>query len=692
MASKLVIVESPSKSKTIEKYLGSDYQVLSSKGHIRDLATSGKGGLGIDIENGFIPKYIENKDKKKTINELKKASKDKEVFLATDPDREGEAISWHLAQVLDLDLAQTKRIIFNEITKDAITKAINNPTHIDEDLVRSQETRRMLDRIIGFKLSTLLKSKIKSKSAGRVQSVALKLICDRQKEIDAFIPEEYYTIEASFKEDKKEFKANLDKYKKKKIDIKSKDEADEIISNLNSEFIIDDIKTKTTNIKPRLTFITSTLQQEAYSKLNFNSKKTMRVAQTLYEGVDIGSETVGLITYMRTDSTRLNNDFVSNAYNYIESNYGKEYVGTYMTSKKKENVQDAHEGIRPSNLDLTPASIKKHLTNDQFKLYELIYARTLASLMKPAKKNSTTLILLNNDYQFSASGSIQVFDGYKKLYGKFEKSNDVELPSLDGKNSLVSNKIDALQHFTKGPSAYTESSLIKDLEELEIGRPSTYASIIDTLKTRKYVDYVEKKFIPTEQGKLTNEELTKFFSDIINVKYTANMEHELDEIAHDKIKALDVLTNFYNKFEPLLENAKKNMEKIAPKPTGETCPVCGSPMVYRQGRYGQFEACSNYPECKYIKKEPKAEPIILDEKCPKCGAPLVKRYSAKTKQEFIGCSNFPKCRYIKPEPDVIVENETCPTCGKQVVIRQGRYGKFKCCIDYPKCKTIIKDK
>ena len=691
MASKLVIVESPSKSKTIEKYLGSDYQVLSSKGHIRDLATSGKGGLGIDIENGFIPTYKEDKDKKKVISELKKASKDKEVYLATDHDREGEAISWHLAQVLGLDVATTKRIVFNEITKKAIMTAIEQPTHIDENLVSSQETRRMLDRIIGFKLSSLLKSKIKSKSAGRVQSVALQLICERQKEIDAFVPEEYYTIEANFNEDGKEFTAVLDKYKAKKIALKTADDAAALIARLSNDFNIAAIKNKTVSLRPKLTFITSTLQQEAYGKLNFNSKKTMRLAQALYEGIDIGAETIGLITYMRTDSTRLNQDFVKDAFTYIAENYGQEYVGTYRSAKKKENVQDAHEGIRPTDLKLTPASIKKHLSSEQFKLYELIYARTLAALMKPAQKNSTTLLLDNNDYQFTASGSVQVFDGYKKVYGKFEKNNDLELPALKENMTLSSTKIEALRHFTKGPSAYTESSLIKALEELEIGRPSTYASIIDTLKTRKYVDYLDKKFIPTDQGKLTNEELTKFFADIINVKYTANMEHELDEIAHQKMLALDVLQAFYNKFEPLLEYAQENMEKIAPTPTGETCPECGSPMVYRQGRYGQFEACSNYPECKYIKKEAKPAPVLLDEKCPLCGAPLVKRYSAKTKQEFIGCSNFPKCRYIKPEPDVIVEGEKCPTCGKQVVIRQGRYGKFKCCIDYPKCKTIIKD-
>ncbi|MEG0686723.1 MAG: type I DNA topoisomerase [Erysipelotrichales bacterium] len=690
MASKLVIVESPSKSKTIEKYLGEDYQVLSSKGHIRDLATSGKGGLGIDIESGFIPTYKNSSDKKDVIKELKKASKNKQVFLATDPDREGEAISWHLMQVLGLSEEEDNRIVFNEITKNAVTGALESPRKVDLDLVSSQETRRMLDRIIGFKLSSLLKSKIKSKSAGRVQSVALKLICERQKEIDAFIPEEYYTIEALFNEEKIEFEASLNKYKNKKKEIKTLEEAQEILGSLDKEFKVKELKKRSTSAKPKLAFITSTLQQEAYGKLGFNSKKTMRVAQGLYEGIDLGSDTVGLITYMRTDSNRLNNDFVQSSFKHIESEYGKEYVGTYAQTKSKGNVQDAHEGIRPTSIEYTPASIKKHLTPDQFKLYELIYSRTLASLMKPAKKNNTTILLENNDYEFNATGSIITFDGYKKVYGKFESNSDKILPDLKEGSSIKSTKINETQHFTKGPSAYTESSLIKELEELKIGRPSTYSSIIDTLKLRKYVTYEQKKFAPTEQGVLTNEELTKFFNEIINVEYTAQMEDDLDQVSDGNVESIKVLTDFYSKFEPLLENAKENMEKIPPKPTGEKCPECGSDMVFRQGRYGEFEACGNYPECKYIKKEVK--PLeYTGEDCPKCSSPMVKRYSAKRKSEFEACSNFPKCRYIKPQPDEPVPDEKCPTCGNDVVLRNGRYGKFKCCVDYPKCKTIIKD-
>ena len=690
MASKLVIVESPSKSKTIEKYLGKDYQVLSSKGHIRDLATTGKGGLGIDIENGFIPKYVDSKDKKDVIKELKKASKNKEVFLATDPDREGEAISWHLLQVLDLNENDLNRIVFNEITKDAVTKALENPRKVDLDLVSSQETRRMLDRIIGFKLSSLLKNKIKSQSAGRVQSVALKLICERQKEIDAFIPEEYYTIDALFDEQKIEFAASLTKYKNKKIEVKTIVEAKEIVEQLNDEFIVKEVKKKSSMAQPKLAFITSTLQQEAYGKLGFNSKKTMRVAQALYEGIDLKDETVGLITYMRTDSNRLNDSFVQATFNYIEQEFGKEYVGKYAQTKAKGNIQDAHEGIRPTSITMSPESIKKYLSPDQYKLYELIYARTLASLMKAAKKDGTTITLLNNSYEFNATGSVITFDGYKKVYGKFEATTDKILPKLKEEACLKAQEIQQNQHFTKGPNSYTESSLIKELEELKIGRPSTYSSIIETLNFRKYVTYEQKKFAPTEQGILTNEELTKFFNDIINVKYTAQMEDDLDEISDGKIESLKVLKAFYQKFEPLLENAKEKMEKIQPKPTGEKCPECGNDLVYRKGRFGEFVACSNYPECKYVKKEEK-KVEYTGETCPQCGSKMVKRYSAKTKSEFEGCSNFPKCRYIKPTPDEVIENEQCPTCGKEVVLRQGRYGKFKCCIDYPKCKTIIKD-
>jgi len=689
-ASYLVIVESPAKSKTIEKYLGPDYKVVSSKGHIRDLSKSGKGRYGIDLET-WVPKYSNSKDKKDVISDLKKAAKGKEVFLATDPDREGEAISWHIAEILGLDESLSNRIVFNEINKDAVTNALSNPRPIDMDMVHSQETRRMLDRIIGFSLSTLLKSKIKSPSAGRVQSVALKLICDRQKEIDAFVPEEYYTVEALFKEQGIEFEASLTKHNNKKIELKNLEQATDVNKALNKEFLIKTITTKSKKTNPKPTFITSSLQQEAYAKLGFNSKKTMSIAQGLYEGIKMGKETQGLITYMRTDSTRLSDAFVHETLAYIKNNFSKDHLGHYRV-KNTAGAQDAHEGIRPTDINLTPASVKQYLTDDQFKVYELIYCRTLASLMAPAVNESTSINLENNGYEFVANGSVLVFDGYKKVYGKFETSTDTLLPKLEENQMIESIKVDLNQHFTKGPSAYTEPSLIKELEDLKIGRPSTYASIIDTLKTRNYVTYESRKFAPTEQGIKTTTALDQFFSSIINVNYTAEMEDDLDEIADDKLEYKKVLDDFYLAYEPLLEKAKEEMEKEEAVPTGEMCPECGSPMVYRKGRFGTFEACSNYPECKHIKKDANIkEPEKIGETCPKCGSELVRRYSPRTKDYFVGCSNYPKCKYIQPTPDEIVEGESCPTCGKEVVIRQGRYGKFKCCIDYPKCKTIIKD-
>lgn len=688
-ATKLVIVESPSKSKTIEKYLGADYQVLSSKGHIRELSKSGKGRLGIDIENGFIPSYKDDPEKKEVISQLKKAAKNKEVYLATDPDREGEAISWHLAQILKLDTSLTNRVVFNEITKKAVTEAFNHPSSIDMGLVHSQETRRMLDRIIGFRLSSLLQRKIKSKSAGRVQSVALKLIVDRQKEIDAFIPEEYYTIDAKFIKDNQDFDAKLSKYLGEKVEIKTNEQAQEILNKLSDQFEVSQIVKKPTKTQSKLPFITSTLQQEASAKLGFNAKKTMMVAQQLYEGIDLKTEVVGLISYMRTDSYRLSDDFKNEAMAYIKETYGDQYIGTPKYRKPKGNVQDAHEAIRPTNVLYTPLSIKKNLSADQYKLYSLIYCRALASLMADSLKDSTSLTLTNNNYEFSASGAVMTFDGYKKVYGKYETSKDSVLPAFNENEQIKANSVEAIQHFTKGPASYNESSLIKELEELGIGRPSTYATIIDTLKVRKYVSLEDKKFIPTEQGILTTASLEENFSEIINVEYSAHMEDDLDKIAHNEITSVDVLAPFYDKFMHLYDIANESMEKIPDVKTGEKCPLCGNDLVIKKGRYGEFVACSDYPNCKYIKKEEK-QVEYTGEDCPKCGSPMVKRYSPKTKSSFEACSNYPKCRYIKPVEPVVIEGEKCPTCGKEVVEKVGRFGKYRCCIDYPKCKTIIK--
>ena len=691
MGKNLVIVESPSKSKTIEKYLGSDYVVTSSKGHIRDLATTGKGGLGVDIEDNFKPNYVINKDKKDVVKDLKKCVKEADyVYLATDPDREGEAISWHLADELGLDTSLTNRVVFNEVTHDAVVAALNNPRQIDQNLVKSQETRRVLDRIIGFKLSKLLQKKIKSKSAGRVQSVALRLICEREKEIEDFIPEEYWKVKSSFEKDDIAFEAELAKYQNKKIELKNAEDTQHVFESLDKQFSVSDVKKTQKKRSSKPPFITSTLQQEASSKLNFKAKRTMMIAQKLYEGIDIGEETVGLITYMRTDSIRLSDAFITEAKPYIEEKYGKDYVGSVKVSKKTENVQDAHEGIRPTSVMRTPESLKEYLKPEEYKLYSLIYARAIASLMAPAKLNSTTLSLDNNGYEFKASGSVIQFDGYLRVYGAYEKQSDEILPVVTVEEKLLSKDIQKSQHFTKPPARYTEAKLIKELEELGIGRPSTYASIIDTIVTRRYVDTVDKAFKPTESGLLTNEKLVQFFESIINVEYTAQMEKELDEIAEGEDDYVHALTTFEDKFEPLLENAYENMEQIQPEKTGETCPECGGDLVIRKGKYGDFVACSNYPTCKYVKKEPE-DIQYTGEDCPKCGSKMI--YKKGRFGQFEACSNYPECKYIKNEKkkaEPQVTDEVCPNCGSPVVIKRGRFGEFKACSAYPKCKTIIK--
>ena len=504
MAKNLVIVESPSKSKTIGKYLGNDYKVVSSKGHIRDLATSGQYGLGVDIENGFKPSYVAIKGKGSTIKELKKDVKDSDmVYLASDPDREGEAIAWHLKDALGIKDDDYKRVLFNEITHDKVVEAIKNPTVIDENLVKSQETRRILDRIIGFRLSKLLQSKIGAKSAGRVQSVALKLIVDREREIEAFNPEEYWTITAIFED----YEAELFKYKTEDIELHSEEEANHVLDALGDKYTVESIEKKERARKSKAPFITSTLQQEASTKLGFPAKKTMSIAQKLYEGIDLGNETVGLITYMRTDSIRLSDDFVRPAMKFIEENYGKKYLGHVKHSKKKDNVQDAHEGIRPTSVLREPLKIKQYLSNDEFKLYSLIYKRTLASLMADACVNQTTIIFDNNDYKFKTVGSILIFDGYLKIYKDYESNEDKILPEIGDNEIAITNNVDCSQHFTKPPARYTEAKLIKTLEELGIGRPSTYATIIDTIKSRDYVTLEEKKFKPTEIGIETTDKL-----------------------------------------------------------------------------------------------------------------------------------------------------------------------------------------
>ena len=669
MSKHLVIVESPSKSKTIEKYLGNDYKVVSSKGHIRDLATTGKYGLGVDIEDGFKPNYIPISGKKKVITELKKDVKDSDiVYLASDPDREGEAIAWHLKDALGIKDDKYKRVLFNEITHDKVISAINNPTVIDDNLVRSQETRRILDRIIGFRLSKLLQSKIGAKSAGRVQSVALKLIVDREREIEAFNPEEYWTITSKFDE----FEANLFKYKEEDIKLKCEAEADKVLNNIDENYNVESIDKKAKNKKSKFPFITSTLQQEASTKLGFPARKTMSIAQKLYEGIDLGDETVGLITYMRTDSIRLSEDFTKPAYKYINDKYGKEYVGYIKKTKKTENVQDAHEAIRPTSILREPIKVKEYLSQDEFKLYSLIYKRTLASLMSDAKVSQTTIVLNNNEYKFKVTGQILIFDGYLKVYKDYESSEDKILPEIKEKEVLKTTNVEKEQHFTKPPARYTEAKLIKELEELGIGRPSTYATIIDTIKQRNYVELVEKKFKPTEIGIETTDKLQEFFSDLINVEYTRDMEEELDEVADGKLIWNNVLEEFYKLFEPRVKNAFDEMEKKAPVETGENCPECGNPLVIRKGRYGEFIACSNYPECKYIKKEQKEIKEIME--CPNCNGKIIEKTTRKGKL-FYGCSNYPKCKFASWDKPI---EEKCPECGKTLVEKKDKIKCIEC--------------
>ena len=661
---KLVIVESPAKSKTIEKYLGGDYKVVSSKGHIRDLATTGKYGLGVDIENNFTPNYIPIKGKSKDINALKKDVKNSSfIYLATDPDREGEAISWHLKDTLGIE-NNYSRVVFNEITKDVVLDAINNPRKIDDNLVKSQETRRILDRIIGFRLSKLMQAKTGGKSAGRVQSVALKLIVDREREINAFIPTEYWTITADFKD----FTADLEKYHGKKIEVHSEVEANEILNQLSNAFKIDDVKSSDTEKSAKPVFKTSTMQRMAANKINFAPSKTMRVAQKLYEGIDLGSETVGLITYMRTDSERISSSFVAETYEYIKKNYGPEYIGSIKVSKQDKNMQDAHEGIRPTSIKRTPESIKKYLTPDEYKLYNLIYIRALSSLMANAKILTTSVILENNGYTFKTTGSILKFDGYLKIYSAYEEQKDTILPDFKSYNSntIIASDILKEQHFTKPLPRYTESSLIKEMESLGIGRPSTYSSILTTIKDRGYVTLEDKKFIPTDIGTETTDKLQEFFQDIVNVEYTSAMETDLDKIADAETDNIKVLQDFYNKFAPIVEEAFSKMEKKEAEKTGENCPECGSELVIRNGKYGKFTACSNYPTCKYIKKVERENKELAD--CPKCEGKIIEKRTRKNRF-FYGCSNYPKCDFAswyKPT------GEKCPKCQNLLVEKKDK--------------------
>jgi len=672
----LVIVESPSKAKTISKFLGSKYKVMASVGHVRDLP---KSKLGIDIENNFEPQYISIRGKGDVIKALKKeAKKADKVYLATDPDREGEAISWHIAYLLGLDENEKCRIEFNEITKNTVKNAVKNPRPIDKRLVDAQQARRILDRLVGYKISPLLWRKIRrGLSAGRVQSAALKLICDREKTILDFVPKEYWTITAILsKQDKKnEIKAKLVEYKGKKLTVDNKEQADKILSSLDPDkFIVTSIQKKERIKRPNPPFTTSSMQQEASNKLGFYPKKTMLIAQQLYEGIEIkGYGTVGLVSYIRTDSVRVSDEAKQAANEYINSKYSKEYLGNFDYKNKRKDVQDAHEAIRPSDLNLHPDDIRDSLTNDQYKLYKIIWTRYLASCMSAASFDVTTAQIDNGDYTFRVTGSRLKFDGYLKVYDNSdEEDEDSMLPSLEKDENLNLLDLQSEQNFTQPPSRFTEASLIKDLEDKNIGRPSTYAPIVATLLERKYIERDKKVLVPTELGFVVTELMEKYFKEIVDVGFTAEMEDKLDAVEVDNINWKDIISEFYSTFEKELEVADRDIEKVQfeDEVTDEKCEKCGKPMVVKHGRFGEFLACSGYPECKTTKARVKK----IDVKCPKCGSDIVTRKS-KTGKLFYGCSGYPDCNQMywnKP-----VEKE-CPECGSLLTEKKTKTTKYVC--------------
>lgn len=668
----LVIVESPSKAKTIGKYLGSKYNVIASVGHVRDLP---KSKLGIDIDDNFEPQYISIRGKGDLIKSLKKeAAKANKVYLATDPDREGEAISWHLVYLLGLDTEEACRIEFNEITKDTIKEAIKHPRKINMGLVDAQQARRVLDRLVGYQISPLLWRKVrKGLSAGRVQSAALKIICDREREIERFEPKEFWNIIAEFKKGKK-FQAKLIEKNGKKITVENKEQNDNIIKELNSgEFVVSDVKEKIRMQKPYPPFTTSSLQQDAGNKLNFNAKKTMMIAQQLYEGVDVkGRGTTGLITYLRTDSVRISDAAKQAAKELIVSKFGVEYSANNVFSNKKKDIQDAHEAIRPAIIELEPSLIKDSLTTDQFKLYNLIWNRFMASQMSQAKSNSMQVSIVNGIYGFKANGSELIFDGFRKLYNTADDEGAKLLPSLEKDEKLKAESFKGEQSFTQPPARYTEASLVKELEDKDIGRPSTYAPIVSTLTERKYVAREKKALKPTELGFLVNDLMEEYFKDIVDAGFTANMENSLDDVEVGGQKWKDLISEFYGPFKKELDIADKAIEKIVVEdiPTDEICEICGRPMVIKAGRFGDFIACSGYPECKNTK------PIVktIGVKCPNCGKDIVARKS-KRGRLFYGCSGYPECKTVfwnKPT------NKKCPECNSILLEKKTKNKNFVC--------------
>ena len=669
----LVIVESPSKAKTIGKYLGSSYKVIASVGHIRDLP---KSKLGIDIENDFEPNYIPIRGKGDLIKELKKEAKAaKKVYLATDPDREGEAISWHLAYLLGIDANTPCRIVFNEITKDAIKNALKNPRPIDLRLVDAQQARRVLDRLVGYQISPLLWRKIKrGLSAGRVQSAALKIICDRENQIKAFEPKEYWNINVAFKKGKT-FTAKLAEYKGKKIAIGSREESDRILSDLAAgRYIASEITKKQRSRKPFAPFTTSSLQQDAANKLGFTTKKTMMVSQQLYEGVEVkGQGTVGLVTYIRTDSVRISAEAKAMAKQYIEDNFGSRYAANNIYTNKKKDIQDAHEAIRPSRITLDPESIKDSLTKEQYSLYKLIWTRFLASQMAAAVFDGMQVNITNGDYCLKASGSKLVFDGYQKIYApNLEEDKDKLLPEIEEGEELKAEKAEGEQKFTEPPARFTEASLVKELEERNIGRPSTYAPIIATILERKYIVREKKVLVPTDLGFVVTGLMEEYFKEIVDAGFTAEMEDKLDDVEAKDLDWKKIIRDFYGPFKEELDIADKAIERveIPDRPSDEVCEVCGKPMVIKSGRFGDFLACSGYPECKNTKAIVKS----INVKCPDCGRDIVAK-RGRSGKIFYGCSGYPECTrayWYKPT------NKRCPECGELLLEKHTKTTKYAC--------------
>ena len=696
--SALVIVESPAKSKTIKKILGDSYHIEASYGHIRDFR---KNVLGFDVQHNFEPDYVVIPEKKKVVDKLNDiAKKCEKVYLASDPDREGEAIAWHVRQMLNVPDDKVFRIEFNEITPKAVKYAVEHSREIDMDRVKAQQTRQILDRLVGYKISPVLWKKLRNNhlSAGRVQSVALRMICEREDEIEAFTPVEYWTISSILKKGTGKFEAELSTYKDKKIEIKNEEEANKIVDILkdkNTKFEVSKVATRETQRKPAPPFITSTLQREASSKLGYGVAKTMQIAQKLYEGIELGSDgAVGLITYMRTDSVRISDDAVEASKNFITEKYGEKYYpstpNNYVKAGKK-NVQDAHEAIRPSYPERTPDSIKEYLTSEQYRLYKLIWNRFMASQMQNATISNTSITISASDYGLKASTSHVVFDGFLKLYNEEDEDNSKSIPKMEKGDELKCEEVTPKQHFTQPPPRFSEASLVKSLEEYGIGRPSTYAPIITKIQTKGYVEKVDKALVPTILGRTVSKQLVKHFAKEMDYQFTAGLENKLDEIAENKLVWNDVLKDFYTDFIETVHDAEKNMEQISIE-SDVVCPNCGRKMVIRTSRFGsQFLGCSGYPECKTMlplkttNEEAHAEPEKCEEKCEKCGSDMIFKVGPYGK--YMECTNA-ECKNRKRV--VKSTGVACPKCGGDIVQRKSKYGKFFYgCSKYPDCDFVL---